>query len=149
MSYVNHKNSIQVLISKKGTKVVIASQLHRALGIPMFKFNRNISKWIKGVYAFEDDMRSPVDCKDFGERKFEHGKQKDYYLSLELASLICLQADADSTIKLNLAKYLAFEEDGTGNMPLFFQRRNKPQKRIRKKLNVNNHKSTGVQLGLW
>ena len=95
MSYTNQKKSIQVLISKKGTKVVIASHLHRALRIPMFKFNRNISRWVKGVYAFEDDMRNPIEFKDYGERKFEIGKQKDYYLSLELARLICLQSEAD------------------------------------------------------
>jgi hypothetical protein len=149
MGYTNQKKTIQVLISKKGTKVVIASHLHRALRIPMFKFNRNITKWIEGVYAFEDDMRSPVEFKDYGERKFEFGKQRDYYLSLELARLICLQAEADSKSKLDLAKHLATLEDGVGMMPLFFQRRNKAKKRIRKKININSHKSNGVQLGLF
>jgi len=149
MSYINQKNSIQVLISKKGTKVVIASHLHRALRIPMFKFNRNIGKWIKGVYAFEDDMRNPEEFKDYGERTFEIGKQKDYYLSLELAKLICLQSEADSKVKLELAKHLAALEDETGTMPMFFQRRNKSKKRIKKKINIAEHKSEGVQLGLW
>ena len=149
MAYIKQKKEIQVLISKKGTKVVIASHLHRSLRIPMFKFNRNIAKWIEGVYAFEDDMRCPVEFKDYGERKIEFGKQKDYYLSLELARLISLQAETDSKIKLELAKHLAALEDGAGMMPLFFQRRNKAKKRIRKKININGHKSNGVQLGLF
>jgi len=149
MSYTSAIKSIQVLISKKGTKVVIASHLHQALGIPMFKFNRNMAKWMKGVFAFEDDIRTPKEFRDFGERKFEFGKQKDYYLSLELARLICLQAEADSKIKRQLAKHLTAIEHGNGSLPLFFQRRTKPTKRIKKKININNHKSTGVQLGLW
>lgn len=149
MSYKNQNSSLQVLKSKKGTKVVIASQLHRALRIPMFKFNRNVSRWINDVFAFDDDMRSPVEFKDFGERKFEFGKQKDYYLSLEFARLICLQAETDSKTKLDLAKYIAALEDGTGTMPMFFQRRNKSKKRIKKKININDHKKTGVQLGLF
>ena len=149
MSDINSKSKIQVLVSKKGTKVVIASHLHQALRIPMFKFNRNIARWIKGVYAFEDDIRTPAEFKDFGERKFEFGKQKDYYLSIELARLICLSEQADSKIKLALAKYLTMIELGSGSMPLFFQSRNKANKRIKKKINISSHKSTGVQLGLW
>jgi len=149
MSYTSAKKSIQVLISKKGTKVVIASHLHQALGIPMFKFNRNMAKWIKGVFAFEDDIRTPKEFRDFGERKFEFGKQKDYYLSLEFARLICLQAEADGKAKLSLAKHLTAIEFGNSNLPLFSRRRAKPTKRMKKKININNHKSTGVQLGLW
>lgn len=149
MSYASQKNQIQVLISKKGTRVVIASHLHQALRIPMFKFNRNVSKWIKGIYAFEDDMRAPAEFKDYGERKFEFGKQKDFYLSIEFARLICLQAEADSKVKLELAKHLASLEDGTGMVPLFYQRRNKSKKRIKKKINISAHKNTAVQLGLW
>ena len=94
-------------------------------------------------------MRNPIEFKDYGERKFEIGKQKDYYLSLELARLICLQSEADSKVKLEIARYLAALEDETGTMPMFFQRRNKSKKRIKKKINITEHKSEGVQLGLW
>jgi len=149
MSYTTAKKTIQVLVSKKGTKVVIASHLHQALRIPMFKFNRNVSRWIKDVYAFEDDIRTPKEFKDYGERKFEFGKQKDYYLSLELAQLICLQAEADKNTKLALAKHLATMEHSNGTIPLFYQRRAKASKRIKKKINIVDQKNNGVQLGLW
>ena len=149
MNYTAAKKSIQVLVSKKGTKVVIASHLHQALRIPMFKFNRNVAKWIKDVYAFEDDIRMPKEFKDFGERKFEFSKQKDFYLSLELARLICLQADADSKVKLALAKHLATIEYSNGTIPLFSQRKAKTPRRIKKKINISSHKNNGVQLGLW
>ncbi len=149
MSYTAAKRSIQVLVSKKGTKVVIASHLHQALHIPMFKFNRNVAKWIKDIYAFEDDIRVPKEFKDYGERKFEFGKQKDFYLSLELARLICLQAQADKQTKLALAKHLAAVEYSNGVIPMFYQRRSKPAKRMKKKINITNHKSNAVQLGLW
>ena len=36
---------LQILISTKGTRVVVASQLHMALQLPNVRFAGNVKKW--------------------------------------------------------------------------------------------------------
>ena len=103
--------NLVILTSKKGTKVVTASNLHHALKLPAHNYNRNIKKWLSDYYAFKDDVRQPIAMRDFAERKFELSKHKDYYLSLELAKLITL--NSDSEVKQKYGKWLlSFEQNG-------------------------------------
>ncbi|MEL6865652.1 MAG: hypothetical protein AAFP19_14590 [Bacteroidota bacterium] len=95
---------LQVLVSKKGTQVVTATNLHKALKLPAHRYNSNIEKWLSDVYAFRDDIRKPSEFKDYALRQLQFAKQRDYYLSIELAKLITL--NSDSEVKLKYAKHL-------------------------------------------
>lgn len=101
---------IQVLISKKGTKVVVATQLHQVLELPHQHYPVNVRKWIKDAYGFQDGIRRPVAMKDYAVRR---GKDfaivEDYYLTLELARLITLHSR--SKVKMEIARQLAAQED--------------------------------------
>ncbi len=102
---------IQILTSKKGTNVVTTSNLHHALQLPDYQYIRNITKWLSDVYAFRDDVRKPVELKDFARRPLKLSKLQDYYISLELARLITLNSDSD--VKTKYARYLlSLEEKG-------------------------------------
>ncbi|HHH49433.1 MAG TPA: hypothetical protein ENK52_00465 [Saprospiraceae bacterium] len=96
--------NLVILTSKKGTKVVVASNLHYALKLPVHKYNANVKKWLSDYYGFKDDVRQPIKMRDFAERKFELSKHKDYYISVELAKLITL--NSDSEVKQKYAKWL-------------------------------------------
>ena len=95
---------LQILISKKGTKVVTATNLHRALQLPDYKYNSHVEKWLSDVYAFHDDVRRPCELKDYAIRPLQVSKLKDYYLSVELAKMITL--NSNSELKLKYAKEL-------------------------------------------
>lgn len=94
--------NIQILVSKKGTQVVTATNLHDALGLPLHKYNSNVKKWLSDFYAFQDDVRKGLIMQDYALRT-QHGKREDYYLSLEIAKLITL--NSNSLVKQELAKY--------------------------------------------
>lgn len=98
---------LQILISKKGTKVVTTTNLHSALALPAHKYNSHVEKWLSDFYAFKDDIRQPESLVDYAERQLKHSRQKDYYISLELAVLITL--NTDSTVKQKYAKWLLSE----------------------------------------
>ena len=91
---------IQILISKKGTKVVTASQLHEALELEETLFQKDTSSWISNIYSFKDGIRSPRRMKDYAERKLEDCPVKDYYLSVELAKFISLNSQSRKRKKL-------------------------------------------------
>ena len=93
---------IQILISKKGTQVVTATNLHDVLDLPLHKYNGNIKKWFCDIYAFQDDVRKPEVMHDYALRSLK-GKREDYYISLELAKLITL--NSTSLVKAEVAKY--------------------------------------------
>ncbi len=95
---------LQILVSKKGTQVVTASNLHSVLQLPAHKFNSDVEKWLEDVYAFRDDVRNPLEMKDFAPRSFQFSKQKDYYLSLEFSKLITLRSQ--SKVKQKYARWL-------------------------------------------
>lgn len=94
--------NIQILISKKGTQVVTATNLHDVLDLPLHKYNSNIKRWISDIYAFQDDIRKPELMHDYALRSSK-GKREDYYISIELAKLITL--NSNSLVKQELAKY--------------------------------------------
>lgn len=95
---------LQVLVSKKGTQVITASNLHQALQLPDHKYNSNIERWLSDVYAFRDDVRKPSELRDYALRQMQYSKRKDYYLSVELAKLITL--NSFSPLKQKYAKHL-------------------------------------------
>ncbi len=107
---------LQILVSKKGTRVVTATNLHRALRLPDHKYNSNVEKWLNDVYAFKDDVRLAIELKDYSKREQKHSKLKDYYISIELAKLITL--NSNSGVKLRFAKWLMSLQDQVENAEL-------------------------------
>lgn len=101
---------IQVLISKKGTKVVTATHLHQILQLPHQHYPVDVRKWIKDVYSFQDGIRRPVAMKDYGTRKWKDNPiVEDYYLTIELAKHIALHSR--SRVKMAVARQLSGYED--------------------------------------
>ncbi len=135
---------LEIKINKQGNKIVAASHLHRALQLPLHEFKRDLPRWLNDIYAFDhDDIRRPVEMKDFAKRIFQYSKLVDYYITVELAKLICL--NTKSPLKGALAKYFSSLE-----------RSDRRKKRIEKRekfLIPNNqgliHDMAGVQLDLW
>ncbi len=108
---------LQILVSKKGTQVVTATNLHDALRLPKHKYNNQVNQWLSDIYSFKDDIRQPKDMKDFARRNLKLAKHKDYYLSLELARLITL--NSPSKVKMQYARYLKSFEEKEENIDSF------------------------------
>ena len=101
---------LQILVSTKGTRVVVASHLHMVLQLPNARFAGNIKKWLSDIYEFRGEIRKPVPLRDFARRKMQGAAiMEDYYLSLELAKLICLRSG--SPVKQKYARWLAAQQD--------------------------------------
>jgi phage anti-repressor protein len=101
---------LQVLTSKKGTKVVTASNLHAVLQLANHHFAMNVKKWLNDVYEFRDGIRKPEKMRDFARRKIKDNPiLDDYYISVELAKLITL--NSRSKVKQKYAKWLYSIED--------------------------------------
>lgn len=107
---------LQILVSKKGTKVVTASNLHLALGLPNKHFAANAKRWLNDVYEFRDGIRKPDHLKDFAKRPAKENVVDDYYLSVELAKLITL--NSKSKVKQKYATWLLNLEDQVENAEL-------------------------------
>lgn len=96
---------LQVFVSKKGTKVVSATDLHLALELPKQHYAQNVKKWLNDIYEFHDGIRKPLKMRDFADRKVKGvAIIDDYYLSVELAKLITL--GSKSKLKQKYAKWL-------------------------------------------
>jgi len=147
MIYTISGQQLQILVSKKGTKVVTAYDLHNILQLPRYKFNSNISKWLTDIYQFSDNLRQPVAFKDFSERQLKYSKGKDYYISLELAKMITL--NSESKVKLEVAKVLLTMMDKKRKNSLGKSQHKKQTKATGIENNPIPQKSTSVQLGLW
>ena len=148
MSYTNSKTAIQVLISKVGTKVVTATNLHAALELPAYKFNSNIERWVKDIYQFNDSLRKPIEFKDFAKRNLRYAKGQDFYLTLELAKMIAL--NSESKLKASVAKFLLSFDDSLALQESVANY--KKDKERTSKGSMTQHfpeKSRAVQLGLW
>ncbi len=112
---------LQILISKKGTKVVTASNLHVALDLPKQHYAANVKKWLNDVYEFRDGIRKPEHLKDFGKRPtnadgIHDGVLDDFYLTVELGKLITL--NSKSKVKQKYATWLLGLEDQVENAEL-------------------------------
>ena len=86
---------LQILVSKKGTKVVKASNLYLVLGLPNKQYATNLRRWLNDVYEFRDGIRKPVAMKDYARRPKQANDDReklvdDYYLTIEFAKLIAL-----------------------------------------------------------
>lgn len=103
---------LQILTSKKGTKVVTASNLHAVLQLADHHYGMNVRKWLDDIYQFHDGIRKPIKLQDYGDRKIkENPVFKDFYLSVELAKLITL--NSRSKLKQKYARVLLdAEQDG-------------------------------------
>ncbi|MEM1327377.1 MAG: hypothetical protein AAGI23_15545 [Bacteroidota bacterium] len=105
--------NLQILVSKKGTKVVKATNLYVALQLPTQHYERDVKKWITNIYEFSDGIRTPERMLDYAPcTKPKDAIIKDYYLSIELAKLITLASN--SKVKLKYAKQLFSLEDKHG-----------------------------------
>jgi phage anti-repressor protein len=101
---------LQILISKKGTKVVTASNLYGALELPEHHYSATLLKWIDDFYEFSDGIRKPIRLQDFAKRKISNNPiLKDYYISLELAKKITLRSK--SKLKRKFSKKLKALQD--------------------------------------
>ena len=100
---------LQILVSKKGTKVVLASSLHLALGLSNKQYAANLRHWLHDVYQFHDGIHKPEHFKDFAKRQSKDVVLDDYYLSVEFAKLITL--NSKSKVKLKYATWLQNHED--------------------------------------
>lgn len=108
---------LQILTSKKGTKVVTATNLHLALQLPDKHYAANVKKWLTDIYEFKDGIRRPVRMQDYARRPVKDAPiLKDYYLSVELAKLITL--NSKSKVKQKYAKWLFSLEDQVENAEL-------------------------------
>lgn len=107
---MNKVMDLQILISKKGTKVVTATNLHQALQLLDHHYATNVKRWLHDVYEFRDGIRKPEHMQDFALRKLKNAPVlDDYYLSVELAKQIVLRST--SKVKLKYAKYLLSLEE--------------------------------------
>jgi len=101
---------LQILISKKGTKVVSATNLYAVLELPAHHYGTNVKRWLNDVYEFSDGIRKPVKMRDFAYRKSGGNPVlKDYYFTVELAKLITL--NSKSKVKQKYANRLLSLED--------------------------------------
>ena len=112
---------LQILVSKKGTKVVKASNLYLVLGLPNKQYPVILRRWLNDVYEFKDGIRKPASMKDFAMRPkhAEDDREKlvdDYYFSIEFAKLAAL--NTKSKFKQKYATFLFNLEDKDDNSDL-------------------------------
>ena len=101
---------LQILISKKGTKVITATNLYAALQLPEEHYGTTLKKWLTEVYELQDEIRKPVRMKDYAKKKIAGAPIiKDYYLSIELAKMITLYSK--SKVKVKYARWLNGVQD--------------------------------------
>ena len=100
---------LNIHISKKGTRVVKASELHRSLGLADHHYQANVRSWVKDVYQFADGIRKPVGMQDYARaRRSQPEVVHEYYFQLELARLVALASR--SKVKQAVATKLLKEE---------------------------------------
>lgn len=100
---------LQILISKKGTRVVTAANLYSVLQLPSKHYVSDFNKWLDDIYEFRDGIRKPVVLRDYAKRPMKDPHVvEDYYLSVELAKLITLASK--SKYKRKYAQWLRAHE---------------------------------------
>jgi phage anti-repressor protein len=101
---------LTIQISRKGTRVVKATELHRALGLKDDHYQTNIRYWRKDVYQFSDGIRRPLVMKDYAsDPKSRSPVMKEYWLCVEFSKLIALSSK--SKVKQAVATKLCREEE--------------------------------------
>lgn len=109
---------LDVLVSKHGTKVITASNLHQVLRLPAHHYSANVRKWLKDLYEFRDGIHRPQVLRDYARRPRPGEPIEDFYLTLELAKLIALRTNSKQ--KLKYARLLDLYEQN-GQMNIFQQ----------------------------
>ena len=100
---------LPILTSKRGTRVVKATQLHRALGLNDNHYQANVQYWLKDVYEFHDGIRRPEGLKDYARSAKTRGQLiQEYYFQVEFAKLVTLSTK--SKVKQAIANKLSKEE---------------------------------------
>lgn len=89
-----HAMDLHILVSKKGTKVVTATNLYQALELPEAQYTRLIRKGLFDLYEFRDGLRRPIGMQDYAPCKVKDSLIKDYYLSIELARQMVLRSNS-------------------------------------------------------
>ena len=106
---------LEVFESKRGTKVVTASNLHAALKLPVRQYGALVRKWLRDAYEFQDGIRKPQAYRDFAKRPRPGEPIEDFYITLELAKLIVLRTNSKQKVKY--ARLLeAFAHNGQMNL---------------------------------
>ncbi len=101
---------LTIRVSKKGTRVVKASELHRSLGLSDHHYQANVRGWIKDVYQFADGIRKPVGMQDYARSaNTKTDVVHEYYFNLELARLVALSTR--SKVKQAIATKLSKEAE--------------------------------------
>lgn len=111
---------LQILVSRKGTKVVLASALYLELQLPKANYQKALRRWIKDCYSFSDGIRQAEPLKDFAKRKGQPSLLEDYYLSLEFARHIALATR--SRKKMQVARWLLGMERDVPQMVRFSEK---------------------------
>lgn len=111
---------LQILVSKKGTKVVTATNLHKALQLQDHHYSTNVRRWLNEIYEFKNGIRKAVRMTDFAPRKIKDNPiLADFYISVELAKLITL--NSKSKVKQKYAKWLFSVEENEETADLLNQ----------------------------
>jgi hypothetical protein len=107
---------LEILESKKGTKVVTASNLYQVLRLPASQYAAQLRRWLRDLYEFTDGgIRKPQALRDFAKRPRPNEPFDDFYLTLELAKLITLRSS--SKVKLRYVRLLdTLERNGQMNL---------------------------------
>ncbi len=85
--------SLPIRTSKKGTRVIRATDLHRALELSDHHYQRNARQWLQDLYEFDGVVRIPASHRDYARIPHKAGELvDDYYLGVELAKFICLRS---------------------------------------------------------
>lgn len=97
---------LNIFVSKKGTKVVLATDLYQALQLPAQHYAVEVKRWLNDYYEFADGIRKPLKLQEFATRKTEDPVLwTDYYLSVNFAKQIVLRSR--SKVKQKYAKQLS------------------------------------------
>lgn len=109
---------LNVLVSKKGTKVVLATELHQALQLLDHHYSTNIKRWINDYYEFNGSIRKPIKKQDFATRPINGVEVlwQDYYLSVALAKQIVLRSRSKVKQKYALQLAAVSEENSTESL---------------------------------
>lgn len=91
---------LEVYESRKGTKVVLASDLHLSLSLPNHQYGTNVRRWMRDAYDFREGIRRPEIMRDFARRPRTDLPFDDFYLTLDLAKQICLRSPSREKIKV-------------------------------------------------
>jgi phage anti-repressor protein len=94
---------LEIMQSRKGTKVVATTQLFAVLELPKAQYGTLIRRWLRDLYEFHDGgIRRPQPLRDYAKRPRPNEPIEDYYVTLELAKLIALRSS--SKVKLRYAR---------------------------------------------